>query len=622
MSDIDLLARPHHDGSPLYVENQAPQLGETVTVRVRVPHAANVTELHVRQLWDAEPTFAAATVERHTDIEAWWTADVTCHNPVTPYRFLLQGADGEYLWLNGNGLHRRDVPDHSDFRLVTYPAPPAWAVDSIVYQVFPDRFARSKAAPPIAEAAPDWATPAAWEDPVDTRSPYVVGTQLFGGDLDGIREHLDHLERLGVTVLYLTPFFPARSNHRYDAATFDAVDPLLGGDAALDRLVAEAHRRGLRVLGDLTTNHTGDQHDWFRAARSDAAAPERDFYFFHDDGDYDSWLGVHTLPKLNHSSELLRERLFDRPDAPVRRWLSGANPLDGWRVDVANMTGRHNAEDVNHAVAGHMRRTLDDLDDPDGDKLLVGEHVHDHSADAQGSGWHGVMNYSGFTRPLWTWLRDKEFAPNFLGSPLAVPRLDGGSVAETIDEFGSLDPWRSRIHSFTLAGSHDTTRIRTLVGEDPAMVEVAAALLLTMPGIPMITYGDEIGMEGTSGEDGRRPMPWDENYWDARIFATYQALVDARRELDPLRTGGLRWVSVTGDSLTFVRESRSGAVLVHCARAAHEALTVPTAHLAGINEGHSVVSSAARITPVGASATLHADGPGYALWSWERQVPT
>jgi len=610
----DLLARPHHDGSSLYVDNQAPRLGEPVTVRVRVPHAARIAEVHVRQLWDAEPTFTAATVERHTEVEDWWAVEVTCHNPVTPYRFLLQGDDGAYLWLNGTGLHRRDVPDAGDFRLVTYAAPPQWALDSVVYQVFPDRFARAKDAAPVTDIAPDWAVPASWDEPVAARDRDVVARQLFGGDLDGIREHLDHLERLGATVLYLTPFFPARSNHRYDATTFDAVDPLLGDEEALNRLVAEAHRRGMRVIGDLTTNHTGDAHEWFVAAQRDEDAAERDFYFFHDDGAYDSWLGVRSLPKLNHSSVALREAFFDRPEAPVRRWLTGEQPLDGWRVDVANMTGRHDAQDVNHAVADHMRATLDGLG---GDKLLVGEHVHDHSADAQGSGWHGVMNYSGFTRPLWTWLRGKEFAPKFLGAPLAVPRLDGDSVAATIDEFGSLDPWRSRSFSFTLTGSHDTTRIRTLVGDDPALVGVAAAVLLTMPGIPMITYGDEIGMEGAFGEDGRRPMPWNETRWDAGTFATYRELIAARRQLEPLRHGGLRWVCTAPDSLTFVRETRSAAVLVHCARAAHDVMTLPAAHLPGIARGRGVAASAAKIEADESTVTVQADGPGYALYSWE-----
>ena len=121
--------------------------------------------------------------------------------------------------------------------------------------------------------------------------------QLYGGDLRGIAEHLDHLVELGVTVLYLTPFFPAGSNHRYDASSFDRVDPLLGGDEGLDLLLRTAHDRGLRVVGDLTMNHTGDAHEWFVAAVADAAAPEASYYFFerHPDG-YACWLGVPRCP--------------------------------------------------------------------------------------------------------------------------------------------------------------------------------------------------------------------------------------------------------------------------------------------------------------------------------------
>ena len=115
---------------------------------------------------------------------------------------------------------------------------------------------------------PDWAVPARWTEPVYRVRGQDQGKQLYGGDLDGITDHLDHLERLGADVLYLTPFFPARSNHRYDASTFDRVDPVLGGDDALGRLTAEAHRRGMRVIGDITTNHTGDSHEWFVEARA------------------------------------------------------------------------------------------------------------------------------------------------------------------------------------------------------------------------------------------------------------------------------------------------------------------------------------------------------------------
>jgi alpha-glucosidase len=528
----DLLSQPHHDGSALYVSNLAPRLGDTVTVRVRVPREADVRAVHVRLTRDAEPLFVDAVVDAATDTETWWRAEIICHNPVTSYRFILEGGTTAYQWLNGTGMHLRDVPDAADFRLVTFAAPPVWAEDAVVYQVFPDRFARSGdgADRPLA----DWAVPARWDDPVDL-SEDSGSRQLYGGDLDGVVEHLDYLQSLGVNVLYLTPFFPATSNHRYDASSFEQVDPMLGGAEALARLTRAAHARGMKVLGDFTANHTGDTHEWFRKAQADHESDERGFYFW-EDGGYVSWLGVKSLPKLNYDSQVLRQRVFEDSDGVVRRWLSGPDGLDGWRVDVANMTGRHKTQDLNHEVAAQMRQAMHDSKP---ESLLIGEHCHDFTLDAQGDGWDGVMNYAGFTRPVWTWLRGVGFAPKFLGSPLMVPRLGGSSVMETMREFAAMAPWRSIRHSFNLVGSHDTTRIRTLVGEDSRQVDVAAGLLFTMPGIPMMMYGDEIGMRGDYGEDGRRPMPWNAGNRDARILEVYRGLIAARNASHALRHGGL-----------------------------------------------------------------------------------
>jgi len=595
------------------VSTQAPALGQTVQIRLRVPAPEDasdrVTTVHVRTTPDGESRYVDAVVVHEDEHETWWQAEVVVHNPVTGYRFLLSGGPAGYQWLNGTGLHDRDVPDAADFRLVATDAPPPeWALDAVVYQVFPDRFARSAGAD--ARPTPEWAVPARWEEPV-TRDRRIIGDQLYGGDLDGIREHLDHLERLGVDVLYLTPFFPGRSNHRYDADTFQHVDPLLGGDDALARLTLEAHRRGLRVLGDFTTNHTGARHEWFETAVAQPDSPERWFYLWGDDGGYVSWLGVPSLPKLNYDSDELWRRVLVDPDGVVRRWLAQPYALDGWRVDVANMTGRHGAQDHNHAVAREMRRAVDEAAPG---SLLVGEHVHDFSTDIRGDGWHGAMNYAGFTRPVWTWLRDKGFAPKFLGSPLRVPRLGGEAVRETVDDFMAQSPWTVRAHSFTLLGSHDTTRVRTLVGEDARQVVAAAGLLLTMPGIPMITYGDEVGMEGDSGEDGRRPMPWDESCWDTDIFEAYQALVRLRVDHVALRRGGLRWVHADGDSLTFLREHPDQTALVHVSRGAHAPIRLSTRHLPGVEA--AVAAYGTRLGREGGTITLAADGPGVSVWVW------
>lgn len=188
------------------------------------------------------------------------------------------------------------MPDASDFRLVAHASPPPeWALGSVVYQIFPDRFARSKE--PTGTRRPTGPSPP--RGPTrSTSAPRASPTRLYGGDLDGITEHLDHLESLGVDVVYMTPFFPARSNHRYDASSFEQIDPLLGGAPALRRLTKAAHERGMKVMGDFTTNHTGNAHEWFLKAAGPGGknTPERDYYIW-EDGTYVAWLGVPSLPK-------------------------------------------------------------------------------------------------------------------------------------------------------------------------------------------------------------------------------------------------------------------------------------------------------------------------------------
>ncbi len=619
------LTQPHHDGSERYVSNQRPRLGDVVQLLLRVPLENEVDAVHVRTSPDGEQEFVAAELVRTTAADAWWAASVTCHNPVTNYRFLLSGGPRQYTWLNGAGVHGRDVPDASDFRLLAHDTPPpAWALGSVVYQIFPDRFARSAGAD--RREIPDWALPADWADPVDTR-PGTIAKQLYGGDLDGVTAHLDHLVRLGVDVVYLTPFFPARSNHRYDAASFEAVDPLLGGDDALRRLNRAAHQRGLKVLGDFTTNHTGDAHEWFLTASGPEGerAPERDYYIW-EGGDYVGWLGVRSLPKLNHRSGQLRTKLFEDPTGVVRRWLAdpahggdSADPagpaesdgLDGWRVDVANMTGRWRETDLNHVVARQLR---DSMATWAPEALLVGEHAHDYTVDLPGDGWHGVMNYAGFCKPVWTWLRDAGSDPSFLGAPVPLPLLDAGDVVETMRDFTSRIAWQSLVHSFNLVGSHDVTRVRTLVGGDGRGVDVAAGLLFTLPSMPMLTYGDEIGMEGRFGEDGRRPMPWNEADWDGRIFEVYRGLIAARRSSSALRAGGLRWVHADGDAIVFLREADDETALVHVSRSAHEALSIEVRHLAGVESGRPTYGPPLEMAD--GVVRLAATGSGVRVWTW------
>ena len=559
---VDFWRFPHHDGSATYVSDLYPALGDRVDVQLRIPRASDVTDVLLRTYVDGEQSLDLVQLEREDNRDRWYRGTVTMLNPVVNYRWLLAGGPARYQWLNGTGIHSHDVTDAADFRLSAHQGPPAWAPDAVLYQIFPDRFGRSAAAD--ARETPAWAIPQSWDDPVIGRGPETP-YQLYGGDLDGIIEHLDHIASLGANTIYLTPIFPAQSNHRYDASSFDQVDPILGGDEALVRLTAAAHARGLRVMGDFTTNHCGDAHEWFQAAIADSTSPEAGFFLFHTHPtEYVSWFDFPSLPKFDHRNPELRRRLYEGPDSIVASWLKPPAALDGWRIDVANMTGRHGTVDLNHQVATSVRRTMAEAQPA---SLLIAEHSHDSSADLLGDGWHGVMNYAAFTRPLWQWLNPADTTPFEPGPFTVIPRLAGPDVLATMREFAAASPWRSTATALNLVGSHDTARIMTTLG-DENLVMVAFGLLAAMPGIPMLYAGDEIGQEGENGEDGRRPFPWHrENDWNLNVLDWVRSVFDVRNSVSALRTGGLRWVGVTDDSLTFLREADDESVLVHATRA-------------------------------------------------------
>jgi alpha-glucosidase len=600
-----VLGEPHHDGSALYVPDQEPSLGDRAAVFVRVPAGAAVERVHVRSTPDGEPEFDAAVVDRRdASGDVWWRAEVPVRNPVTPYRFLLDTPAGQ-RWLTAAGVVAHDVPDATDFRLVTYEPPPAWSRDAVVYQIFPDRFARSAGA--AGREPPAWAIPCDWDTPVVGRGPQTP-VQFYGGDLDGIAGRLDHIADLGANTVYLTPIFPARSNHRYDASTFSTVDPLLGGDEALHRLASAVHERGWRLLGDITSNHTGDGHEWFATAVSDVDAAEREMYYFADSGDYESWCGIKSLPKLNWGSAELRRRFVTGPDAVVRRWLAPPYGLDGWRVDVANMTGRRGADAYTAQVAAMLRRAAVETRP---DALVMAEHAHDYTRDLDADGWHGTMDYAGFTRPVWSWLHGDDLSlSHFLGVPGPVPRRGGVAALRTMRAFAAQVSWRSYAHSWHLLGSHDTPRIRTVLG-DPARVEVAAGLLLTLPGTPMIFAGDELGLTGDNGEASRTPMPWHRpEAWDAATLAGYRDLIALRHREPALRHGGLRWAYADEETLVFLRETPAEALLVLARRG-----TAAPVRLAGLPAAENVYGGAPPLRPgLGGAVFLPAEGPTFQVW--------
>ena len=604
---------PHHDGSPLYVSDQTPQLGETVRVRVMVPRVFGTMRIvRTRSNPDREPSFSDAVVVHETPRAVWWEAVIRVENPVHGYRFLMEADDGATWWLTSAGLSHTETRDIDDFRLVSYDPPPAWGREAVMYQVFPDRFARSTEADH--RPVPKWAVPAKWTDPVIHTGP-GTGEQLYGGDLQGVIDHLDHLVDLGVNLLYLTPVFPAESNHRYNATSFDQVDPLLGGDSALADLVAAAHAKGIRVIGDLTTNHSGDAHEWFQAAYRNPGTPESAFYLWLDAAqtEYVSWLGFSSLPKFNWRADELRRRFIDGVDSVVAKWLQPPYSLDGWRVDVANMTGRWRDEDLNEEVRRTIRQTMRQVNE---NTILIGESTNDAASDFPGDAWHGAMTYANFTRPLWNWL-SVPGSPAAGGLGMTLGRTSdytGVDFVRAHREFAAAFPWRTRLNTMNALDTHDTPRFLTSARD--GAVPVAFGLAVTMPGIPVVWAGDEFGLVASDGEESRTPLPWDRIVESADTIALYRRLIALKRAHPALNGGGIRWLHASDDAVAFVRESAEACVLVVAARGITTIdLGAELADDAQLIEG-SVAFDGGRVAIAGPTFAAW-QLPGVALPDWE-----
>ena len=554
---------PHHDGSDLYVSNSAPTIGETITLRVRVPHAYTFAKALIRLYNDGEPRTFELKKKKSNSVESWWEVAVAVENKTISYRFAFIDR-GKYNWLNAAGVFDYDVHSNNDFQLVAIPAYPEWIKSSVFYQIFPDRFAKSG----DSHVVPDWAHPREWNELPRGRSKYT-SSELYGGDLKGVEQHLDHISELGVNGIYFTPFFPAKSNHRYDASSFDEVDPVLGGNKAMFKLVAAAKKRKIRLLGDLTSNHCGAGHPWLAKALKNKKSKERG-YFYWDKSvkhGYVGWWGLASLPKLNFNSAELRKAMYSGKNSIVKKWLSPKYGMSGWRIDVGNMTGRLGADDLHDQVMHGIRRAMDEVQP---DAWLVAENGDFVASDLNGLGWHGAMNYQGFMRPLWNWINNNSaIGGGFQGLPFAMPKISGKSLVASMIQFSASIPWRSLVASMVLLDSHDTARMRTVVMGDKDAHLSAFSAMLTYPGVPSIFAGDEIGLEGAWGEDSRRTINWeDRSEWDHNFHAEVKKLIALRRNQDALINGGLRWVAVEDEFIAYLRESKKQSILVVITRSA------------------------------------------------------
>jgi glycosidase len=380
---------------------------------------------------------------------------------------------------------------------------PSWVQDAIFYQIFPDRFANGDPGndPPNLQS---WGAP-------------PTGWGFQGGDLRGIIQHLDYLQDLGVDALYLNPIFQATSNHRYNTTDYFRIDPKLGQLSDFKELLDLAHRQGMRIILDGVFNHCGrgffafddlmenEEHspylDWFHVRRFPLEA-----YGPGNAQNYVGWWNLKSLPKFNTNNPLVRQYLL----GVAEYWIEQG--ADGWRLDVPNEIDDDSFWAEFESVVKRANS----------EAYLVGEIWDVNPRWVSPGHFDGLMNY-----------------------PFRVAVLDlmNGSASaasgfgERLESIVQAYPWENALSHLVPIGTHDTERIRTVLGRATPKVRLAFLLQFCYPGVPCVYYGDEIGLEGGKDPASRAAFPWEEAKWDRETRGLVQKLAALRRLLPQLRRG-------------------------------------------------------------------------------------
>ncbi len=486
---------------------------------------------------------------------------------------LLRGLDTLFTSSVDNVEFTLEGRSGRRFMLLVHKAelmPPESFAGGIMYQIFPDRFFRGEGWVRYRE---DSIINEDWENGVmryaRRRGGPVKNNDFFGGNLWGVAEKLDYLASLGVDIIYLNPIFEAYSNHKYDTSSYDRVDSGFGGEAALIRLIDEAHWRGMKIVLDGVFNHTGDDSIYFDrygryggGAYSDPSSKYKDWYFFSENEqgrrDYASWWGIKIHPKLNVDNESCREYLTGEGGI-VEKYLRLG--IDGWRLDVA--------DELSDGFLDSLRARVKSVSP---EAIIIGE-VWENAAEKisygkrrryfGGDQLDSVMNYPfrsavldyaeyGEAELLARELTEiyasypkcvSDCLMNILGThdtERVLTHLGAPEIAKNIDRLSNDEISRLRL------GKAELTQARK-------KLMIASALQYTVYGFPSIYYGDERGMQGHGDPFCRMPMVWSDIRTDRVLLEHYKRLGRMRQNEPIFAHGDFKVTRAEGGYLEFER---------------------------------------------------------------------
>lgn len=448
------------------------------------------------------------------------------------YYFKLTDYRGEYIFLDDRGLREKEL-EQSEATAFQYPyialadvyQEEKWLQESVVYQIFVDRFNRNKE--------------------VNSQIKYkkwgenVSRSSVFGGNILGIVDKLDYLHKLGVDLLYLTPIFKSSSNHKYNTEDYYQIDPQFGTIEDAKKLVNECHKRDMKIVFDAVFNHSGDDFfafkdlvvngedsqykDWYMPDSLPIDKNKVNYYTFADN--------VKEMPKFNTSNSEVREYLLN----VGAYWVEKVG-IDGWRLDVS--------DEVDHDFWRAFKKRIKSINK---NAIIVGEIMHEAGSFLKGDQMDSIMNY-----PFKGAMIDF-----FAKRSITVERFDDILAQNRVIYMNSITR-----QLWNLIGSHDTKRFLTEAFEDVNRMKLAIAFQFSYIGVPYIFYGDEIGLTGDEEPDSRKCMIWSEDNINLELYNLYKTMIKVRKENKALIYGEYKKIYCKDNVLVFYRIDAQEKILV------------------------------------------------------------
>ncbi|MDR3090802.1 MAG: glycoside hydrolase family 13 protein [Clostridiales bacterium] len=577
----------------------------------------------------------------------YWAATVPVWGELNYYFSIHLGASR--CFFNQQGA-RAELDASYNFRVISGFSVPEWAQGAVMYQIFVDRFYNGdKKNDPVNN---EYAYLGRAAKKIDNWRQKVANDDIcnfYGGDLKGVMEKLDYLSDLGVECIYFNPIFVSPSTHKYDIQDYDYVDPHFGEIVAdggeplsferfrnkyasmymqrttkkenleasnelFQKLVAEAHKRGIKVILDGVFNHCGAFNKWLdregfysgkgypNGAYLDKHSPYHSYFLWHasdwpNNDAYDAWWGHDNHPKLNYEES---PELYNYVLEIGKKWVSPPFNADGWRLDVAADLGR--SPEFNHKFWRDFRKAVKSGNP---DALILAEHYGDAKDWLRGDQWDSIMNYDAFMEPI-TWFltgmekHSESFNEGLLRNGMALEdglrfhmsRFTYQSLHVAMNELSNHDHSRfltrtnmkvGRLHT---AGAYEAER-----GVNPAIMLEAVAFQMTWPGAPTVYYGDEAGLAGWTDPDNRRTYPWGSE--DKVLLGYHKHMIGLRKKYPVFKSGSVQFLSTEYGILTYARfDARNKFVVALNNNTEERILRIPV-WKAGIADGETLTRLAA-----------------------------